>query len=317
MTKRAIAAPVWAVPLEGFYSCASLFIQCSSAVKELKNTIDNKGLKSVEMPRNWHPACSLQGFRRSGGAYLKLMKISSVLAVGALALISVSGVRGDSLPDGRQGVGTSGPGSPPCSQFSYSADPTGAIPAGTQCTEGANTTTISIFSPGSSPLTVYSPLLESPTVDSGSAVFNAFADGLLATTDLVWTSTCGPTTIGGAAAQECTLTAPKVDTLNDAIVLAIVGSGLNDGDCDSDDTILFVPKGCDVFFTTGAIGSLPGDSTTGGAGGTSNFFAPDEKLQSTSNGAAPVPFAVPEPASLALMFMGFGGLAAMRRRLAN
>jgi hypothetical protein len=238
------------------------------------------------------------------------MKISTILAVGTLALVAVSGVRADSLPDPRQGVGTSGPGSPPCSQFSYQANAGGAIPVGTQCTEGANTFSIQIFAPGNNPLSVYSPLLQSPTLDSGGFAFIAFADALLATTDLVWGESCGPTTIGGAAAQECTLTAPKVDNLNDAIVLGILNhthGALNDGDCDSDDTILFVPKGCDLVFTTSALGNLPGDNKD-------QLFSANEQIQSTSNGAAPIPFSVPEPASVGLMLAGLGGLAAFRRK---
>ena len=241
---------------------------------------------------------------------MKLTKITCALAI--LVLASASVARADSLPDPRQGVGTSGPGSPPCSQFSYAANAGGAIPAGTQCTEGANTTTLSVFAPGSNPLSVYSPLLSTPTIDSGNPVGNAIADALFATTDLKWSLSCGAITLGSGTAQECTLTAPTVDSATDKFVLAAVGAMglLNDGDCDSDDTVLFIPKGCDVFFTTGAIGGLPGDSP-------SQLFSPNETLESTSNGAPPIPFVVPEPASLALMFVGFGGFAALRRKLTN
>lgn len=245
---------------------------------------------------------------------MKLTKIWSALAVAAVALVAVSVTRADSLPDGRGGVGTSGPGSPPCSQFSIPLVG-GAIPVGTQCTEGANTTTISLFSSGPNPLVVYSPLLENPTVDSGPNISKVNAE--LAAMDLVWSVSCGATTIGGAAAQECTLTAPTPTAADMTFLAGLAAKGqINDGDCDRDDTILFVPgphgstPGCDVFFTTGAIGNLPGDVA-------GQFFAPGQQLQSTSNGAAPIPFAVPEPGSLALVFVGFGGLAAFRRRLAN
>src|SRR5215471_6137456 len=144
--------------------------------------------------------------RMRGGVQLT-HKITTIVVVGVLALVAAAGARADSLPDPRQGVGTSGPGSPPCSQFSYAAGATGAIPLGTQCTEGANTTTISLFAPGSNPLSIYSPLLENPTIDSGSASVNTFWNAKLAATGLVWTSSCGPTTIAGVAAEECTLTA--------------------------------------------------------------------------------------------------------------
>lgn len=226
--------------------------------------------------------------------------------------MSASVVSADSLPDPRQGVGTSGPGSPSCTTFAYAANAGGAIPAGTDCEEQAKTFTISLFAPGSNPLTVYSPLLESPTVDEGNKGEQAAADALLATTDLVWTESCGSTMIGGQTAQECTLTAPKIDTLNDFIVLATLNAAglLNDGDCDSDDTILFIPKGCDLDFTTGALGKLPGDTP-------GQLFAANEPLESTANGAAPVPFSIAEPVTLSLMFVGLGGLAAFRRKQSN
>jgi len=231
----------------------------------------------------------------------------------AVLVLAGAGIAGaDSLGDPRQGVGTSGPGSPSCSVFSYAAGGSGAIPAGTDCEEGAKTFEIQLFSPGTAPLSVYSPLLESPTVDTKNPFINAWADGLLATTDLVWSESCGATTIGGEAAQECTLTAPKIDNANDLFVLGVLSAVglLNDGDCERDDTILFVPKGCDLDFTTGALGTLPGDSPD-------ELFSANENLESTANGTAPTPFPVPEPASLAIMLVGLGGVTGLRRRFAR
>jgi hypothetical protein len=239
------------------------------------------------------------------------MKISQLLALVVLLGCSATVALADGS-DPRAGVGTKGPGSPSCDQFSFAADAGGAIPANTDCSVSANTFSISVFIPGTAALQLYSPLLEAPTTDDGSPLVNAGADALLASLNLVWTQVCAPTTVGGSAAYECTLTAPTIPSgvqgIGDRSALQMLTkTGLiNDGDCDRDDTILFVPKGCDLFFTTGAIGDLPASDL---------LFSPGESAQSTSNGNGPVPF--PEPSSLSLLLAGVAGFPFLRRRLAR
>lgn len=245
---------------------------------------------------------------------MKFSRILCTTALLGLALGMSAAVAHADGSDPRAGVGTTGPGSPPCSQFSFSADANGAIPANTNCTVSANTTSISVFVPGTDALQLYSPLLENPTTDLSNPVLNAANNALLASLNLVWTQVCGPTTVGGSAAFECTLTAPTIPSgpqgLADLATLKLLtGLGVvNDGDCDRDDDILFVPKGCDLFFTTGAIGDLPATPTN-------LLFGPNESAQSTTNGTAPVPF--PEPGSLSLLLAGVAGFPFLRRKLAR
>jgi hypothetical protein len=232
------------------------------------------------------------------------MKFTRILSTAALLGLSFGLTAAVAHADGgdpRAGVGTKGPGSPSCDTFAFAADAGGAIPANTDCSVSANTTSISVFIPGTDALQLYSPLLEIPTADGIPLI------GLL---NLVWTQTCGPTTIGGSAAFECTLTAPTISSnLQAGYYKLLSATGvINDGDCDRDDDILFVPKGCDLFFTTGAIGDLPATPAN-------LLFQPGEAAQSTSNGGAPAPF--PEPASFSLLLAGVAGLPFLRRKLAR
>jgi len=289
--------------------CKKLHICQNLALAPVQPPLKIKSLRSVDAPSQWPTKCKASvGAVLRGGGYLKLFRLGLAVAV-MLFAASVSSADG---VDPRQGVGTAGGGSPPCSDFLYSADGTGAIPTGTDCLESSNTYAIEVFAPGSATLSVYSPLLDTPTVDTPSAKINQWADALLATTDLVWSETCGPTTVAGAPAEECTLTAPKIDTLNDlAVIAALSAAGLlNDGDCDEDDDILYVPAGCDVIFTTGSLGTsedLQGDTPD-------ELFKPFETLGAT-NGTPLVAF--PEPGSLGLLAIGLGGLGAFRRKFSS
>jgi PEP-CTERM motif len=203
----------------------------------------------------------------------------------------------------RAGVGTTGPGSPPCSTFPISVTESGTIiSVDNQCTEGVNTVSIEVI--GTAPLELYSPLLEVPTVDdSGKGLSELGANLLLLSTGttLEWTQTCG----ADGADFECTLTAPTPNAYDLGVLGVLAKAGItNDGDCDRDDTILFVPAGCDLFFTTGAIGNLPGDSKQAG-----DFLNPNEVVTSES-------FGVPEPGTVALLLAGMVGLFAFRRKYA-
>jgi len=198
----------------------------------------------------------------------------------------------------RGGVGTTGPGSPGCSTFPVSVTETGTIVSvDNQCTEGFDTYSIEVI--GTAPLALYSPLLEVPTTDnSGGGLTEAQINALLLATgtSLEWTQVC--------SGDECTLTAPTPTAADLTLLAELAKAGItNDGDCDRDDTILFVPTGCDLFFTTGAIGNIPGDTAD-------QLFSPGEIVTSKS-------FGVPEPGTVGLLLAGMVGLFAFRRKYAR
>jgi len=229
--------------------------------------------------------------------------------VAAIALLGFGAT--SARANSRAGVGTTGPGSPSCTSFSFTVDgvdtPTpGAIPANTDCEESFNAGSIEVITAGdflTNPLSLYSPLLQPLTVDDGGASGVA-ANLLLALSgvgvNLEWTQSCGEFD-GSTTLEECTLTAPTL-TPGDTAVLNLIAPGLlNDGDCDRDDDITFVPVNCDVFFTTGAIGNLGGDN--------GNFLIAGSSVTSNSS-------PVPEPGTVALLLVGMVGLFAFRRKYA-
>jgi len=222
--------------------------------------------------------------------------------VAAIALLGFGATT--ARANSRAGVGTTGPGSDPCSSFAVTLSG-GAIPqdAANQCTEGVNATSIEVIGSTSDPFTIYSPLLEVPQVDdSGVGLSELAANLLLLTTGttLEWTEACGTDGTG----YECTLTAPTPTAYDSGILATLAKAGItNDGDCDSDDTILFVPANCDLFFTTGAIGGLTGPNE-----GNGTLFNTADTLTAVSG--------VPEPGTVALLLAGMLGLFAFRRKYA-
>jgi len=223
--------------------------------------------------------------------------------VAAIALLGFGATT--ARANSRAGVGTTGPGSPDCSSFTIPVDGSGAIVltgGANDCNEkGFNAISIEVI--GTAPLTLYSPLLEVPTDDSGKGPGQLAANLLLLSTGatLEWTQTCG----ADGADFECTLTAPTPTPYDVGVLATLAKAGItNDGDCDRDDTILFVPQGCDLFFTTGAIGDLKGDSIKD-----NDFLSSNEVVTSES-------FGVPEPGTVVLLLAGMVGLFAFRRKYA-
>lgn len=219
--------------------------------------------------------------------------------VAAIALLGFGATPAQA--NSRAGVGTTGPGSPSCSSFGITLTG-GAIveDATNQCTEtDVNATSIEVIADQTDPLSIYSPLLQAPTVDDGNL---STAEAAVLNT-LAWTEVCAA---DGATQYECTLTAPT-ETAADQLVLApLVKAGIiDDGDCDSDDTIFFVPAGCDLFFTTGAIGNNPLNA----ADPSTLLFADGETVTSQS-------FGVPEPGTVTLLLAGMLGVFALRRKYA-
>jgi hypothetical protein len=95
----------------------------------------------------------------------------------------------------------------------------------------------------------------------------------------------------------CTFTAPTSVSMATIKFLKSIGDpykGSIDGDCDLDDFVLGIAKGCDVKLTT----SLP--------------FVPGAVGDLSVNGAGLIPF--PEPASLGLLATGLAALLVGRRR---
>jgi hypothetical protein len=238
---------------------------------------------------------------------LKLMSVAAVLILGS------SIVRADGLTDARVGVTGGGGASGNCTSFQLTADGGGNIVPGTntECkVTGVNATSITFAVPvgqtGSGPgLQVYSPLLGSlpPSLPSWLQSW---------VSEFVWTEICPSTPVaaGGTSVFECTLTAPTMPTdgfsklmMADLTSLGIMG----DGDCDKNDFLFYIPVGCDIKFTTGAIGNLPGDTS-------SQLLSGGAQLDSNVNGNGNfIPFA--EPSALSLLLVGFAGLPLLRRRL--
>ncbi|MGB9244986.1 MAG: hypothetical protein WCC03_16665 [Candidatus Acidiferrales bacterium] len=242
------------------------------------------------------------------------MNSFKALSVAAVILLGASIAHADGA-DARVGVSGGSGSSGDCTSFQLTTDSTGAIVTSpdTECkVTGVNATSITVASPvgdtGTQPgLQVYSPLTTDVTanVPSWAAPFLA---------QFNWTETCpsSPTMIGGTSAFECTLTAPTMptDPLSTLILSELTKMGvINDGNCDSDDFVFYIPVGCDVKFTTGAIGDLPGDTPD-------QLFSQNAQLDAVSNGGTGfIPF--PEPDAFSLLLIGVAGLPFLRRRFAR
>ncbi|MGH9746176.1 MAG: hypothetical protein ACRD59_08710 [Candidatus Acidiferrales bacterium] len=243
------------------------------------------------------------------------MKMFKLMTAVAVVLLASTVVRADGLGDGRVGVSGGSGASGDCNSFQLTTDGTGAITTGpnTECkVTGANATSITVAVPvgqtGTGPgLQVYSPLLMNVT-----SQVPAWAQSWLA--QFNWTESCPatPVTAGGVSAFECILTAPTMptDPVSQGILNLLTQLGvINDGDCDNDDFVFYIPIGCDIKFTTDALAGLPGDTPD-------QLFSQNAQLGSTTNGSTDfVPF--PEPGVLSLLLVGLAGLPIVRRRMAR
>jgi len=195
-----------------------------------------------------------------------------LMAAAAVLILASSVVRADGI-DARVNVNGGGPGSPPCGSMQFFADASGDF--NVDCTTTVNTPSITFAA------------LDSQT--------NGGLSCLSQLTMIGWT----PSTSTANGVDTCTFTAPTTVSTATLKFLKSIGDaykGFNDGDCDFDDFVLGIAKGCDVKLTT----SLPFVSAVGDL---------------SVNGAPILPF--PEPASLGLLATGLAALFVGRRRSKN
>lgn len=240
------------------------------------------------------------------------MKLINALVVAALVLFTAGLVHADDLGggDSRIVIGTQPGGSPSCTSFQATADPTGVISNGSGGPEDCINDT-------GSPITTLTFAVQASSVLGGALTCSS-----VLSTDLNWSLTT--TLIDNGTVDECTLTAPATPTSPAGLAAYLLtpgGAGAylyaathdpgagpfevfnplgNDGDCDADDLMFGIPAGCDVTF---------GNS---GATGTQAFVA-DATFDISPTGVAGL-VAFPEPSTLVLMLVGLAFLPFIRRR---
>ena len=248
------------------------------------------------------------------------MKVSrflcSIALVGLTVGMSAAVAHADGS-DGRLGTKPIPPTDPPpCQSVQFMADANGAVVGDSAiCGVTANTTVIDVIVPNSdlggvANLQIYSSLTQDvppPLVALGLAAFGI---------NFNWTNSCANSPsqsvdVGGVASQECILTAPALPT--NKLALSIINGFTNAGLIDSvnscTESIFFIAAGCNLDFTTGAIGNNPGDTPD-------QLLSPNASIDSTNgDDTPPVPF--PEPGSLVLLATGLAGMPLLRRKLAR
>jgi hypothetical protein len=239
------------------------------------------------------------------------LKLINALVVAALVLFTAGLVHADDISggDSRIVIGTQPGGSPSCSSFQASADPSGVISNGSGGPEDCINDT-------GSPITTLTFAVQASSVLGGALTCSS-----VLSTNLNWS--LSTTLIDNGAVDECTLTAPTTPTTPAelaAYLLTPGGAGAylyaatndpgvkfevfnplgNDGDCDADDLMFGIPAGCDVTFGNP------------GATGTQAFTAGAQFDVSPTGVAGLVAF--PEPSTLVLMLVGLAFLPFVRRR---
>jgi hypothetical protein len=221
-----------------------------------------------------------------GGALLKAFKILSVVAV---VLFASSIVRADGV-DARVNVNPGpDPILPSCGSAQFFADSTGAF--NVACDTTVITSTITFGA------------LDSTTNGGLSCASNLTSLFTGPMSKFNWTASAG-TLPGGV--DTCTFTAPKMPEFISDInsFLSQFGSFDKENDCDTDDFVFGIAKGCSIGFTTNS--SNPNQPPL--------LFTPFAAGDVSVNGAPLLP--IPEPSSIGLLAIGFVALF-FGRRLKN